>query len=228
MKITKVLALCLMLALLVACDTSGTSTSTNNNQGQQNSKCTHLWESASCETPKTCSKCGETSGNALGHTTTTGKCTRCNENFGTWELGEFVDEFKQPTGEKYISTQVNGTFSNSATSNSNLIAILQVTSEDVAIMLWEYGSYSVKCSYKWDEYDITMKDGNGNKYYLDGTMYSGSARIYFDDSDKNTVIGALKRTGSVSFYIVLSERTTTNYLFTVECSNFKELYSEIK
>ena len=95
-------------------------------------------------------------------------------------------------------------------------------------MLWEYGSHSVKCSYKWDEYDITMKDGNGNKYYLDGTMYSGSARMYFDDSDKNTVINALINTGSVSFYIVLSDRTTSNYLFTVESSNFKELYSKIK
>ena len=241
MKITKIMAallvLCLLVSMFVACDLNvagndyGQQNDANNsnvNQDQQNGYCTHSWESASCEKPKTCSLCSATEGSALGHTTTTGKCTRCEKNFGAWELGEFVDEFKQPTGEKYISTQVSGTFSNSATTNSNLIAILQVTSEDVAIMLWEYGSHSVKCSYKWDEYSITMMDANGNKYYLNGTMYSGSSRIYFEESDESTVINALNQTGSVSFYIVLSDITTTNYLFTVECSNFKELYSQIK
>ena len=39
---------------------------------------THQWEEATCDQPKTCSKCGETEGEALGHTTDAGLCTRCN------------------------------------------------------------------------------------------------------------------------------------------------------
>ena len=38
----------------------------------------HEWQAATCTEPKTCKTCGETEGEALGHTGTT-KCTRCGE-----------------------------------------------------------------------------------------------------------------------------------------------------
>ncbi len=41
----------------------------------------HIWVNATCTSPKTCSRCGETVGEALGHTTTTGVCSRCGRNF---------------------------------------------------------------------------------------------------------------------------------------------------
>ena len=50
------------------------------------STCQHDWKSATCTTPKTCSKCNETMGNAYGHTwignescTVSKVCSRCNE-----------------------------------------------------------------------------------------------------------------------------------------------------
>lgn len=55
----------------------------NNNVEQ----CSHIWEVATCTSPKTCSLCGETDGNALGHTTTTGVCDRCNVRQG-WSENE--------------------------------------------------------------------------------------------------------------------------------------------
>lgn len=39
----------------------------------------HTWINANCIQAKTCSACGFTEGIALGHTTTNGVCTRCNE-----------------------------------------------------------------------------------------------------------------------------------------------------
>ena len=39
----------------------------------------HTWVDADCDTPKTCSVCGETEGEALGHDFVNGKCTRCEE-----------------------------------------------------------------------------------------------------------------------------------------------------
>ena len=37
----------------------------------------HVWDDATCTEPKTCSTCGETSGNALGHQFVSGVCKRC-------------------------------------------------------------------------------------------------------------------------------------------------------
>ena len=64
------------------------------------STCQHDWKSATCTTPKTCSKCNETMGNAYGHTwignescTVSKVCSRCNEpqnkNLGHIE-GEWI------------------------------------------------------------------------------------------------------------------------------------------
>ena len=39
----------------------------------------HSWVDATCVTVKTCTKCGLAEGTALGHTTATGICSRCNQ-----------------------------------------------------------------------------------------------------------------------------------------------------
>ena len=39
----------------------------------------HSFADADCTTPKTCTQCGETEGEALGHSYTAGICGRCNE-----------------------------------------------------------------------------------------------------------------------------------------------------
>jgi len=44
------------------------------------------------------------------------------DNLGIWEIGYFVDEFGEPTKERFITTKnpIYGTLSNSATQNSDL------------------------------------------------------------------------------------------------------------
>ena len=39
----------------------------------------HTWEKATCEQPSICNGCGETEGEALGHTTDLGICSRCEK-----------------------------------------------------------------------------------------------------------------------------------------------------
>ncbi|MBQ7913373.1 MAG: hypothetical protein IJ308_08105 [Clostridia bacterium] len=229
-KIISLLTAIILLFACVACNNTISNTS--------HAICSYgSWETtkkATCTTAgektRTCTVCGKVETetiSALGHTTDSGTCTRCKESFGAWELGEFEDEFGQATGKKYIATMVNGTFSNSATTNSSLIAALQITSTEVAFMLWEYSKNLVKCSYSYDEYSITMLDTEKKKHYLNGTMYAGDSRIYLDSSDKSAVINALKKSGTISFYIVYSEYTTSTYLFSVETSNFKSVYYQL-
>ena len=139
----------MLLFSFSACDNSNEMTSmpTLYSSGISES-CNHNWNSATCTEAKICKLCGETSGSPLGHTTQTGTCLRCNKNMGTWEKRNYVDEFDNPTGEHFISTTVYGKFSNSATTNSSLMAQIQVNSEDISIVLWEYSRNMVKCSYK--------------------------------------------------------------------------------
>ena len=75
MKIVKLLALlfalCLALSLLVACDSSDTSDS---DTPQTPTTCDHAWQDATCDAPKTCSKCSATEGSALGHSWENATC----------------------------------------------------------------------------------------------------------------------------------------------------------
>lgn len=185
---------------------------------------------------KTCTTCHKTIVEpkkvpALGHTTTTGTCTRCNFTSGIFTISYYVDEFKQPTKEGYVKTSsyINGTFSNSATTNSNLSVILAADEEYISFFLYEYGSYLVKnSSSRYSEaYDIIMKTASGKKYDLTGRIYPGGDRIVVDSDYKNTVLSALKSGGTVSFYIEQSDYTTSKYLFTVNTSNFAAKYKEL-
>ncbi len=51
--------------------------------------CSHIWTEATCTSPKTCSKCGETEGVPLGHSwqeadcTTARHCTQCGKTSGS-------------------------------------------------------------------------------------------------------------------------------------------------
>ncbi len=64
---------------------------------QQSGECVHQWTDATCTTPKTCSVCNETEGEALGHkwvdaTCTTPKtCSVCNETEGEALGHKWVD-----------------------------------------------------------------------------------------------------------------------------------------
>ena len=69
-------------------DTQSTDNN-ENTESEQNKEttCSHTWVDADCDTPKTCSICGATEGDALGHATeeddgnclTPIVCPRCNE-----------------------------------------------------------------------------------------------------------------------------------------------------
>lgn len=183
-----------------------------------------------------CSDCGEVftateTIEALGHTTDTGTCERCGVSFGKWTVRYYVDAFNQPTDEWYIITKstISGTFSNSATTNSNLgVEVLYDFEGEITFFLYEYGRSQVKNSSSRyvDEYDITMRAADGTDYSLTGTIYCGGDRLFIDDAYRNIVLNALRGEGTVSFLIVKSDRTTTQYLFSVEASNFGEVYQE--
>lgn len=209
---------------------SSTDPFTNNGSENQNTPtvCSHKYSDATCTEPQTCDKCGATNGSALGHTTSTGTCTRCGVSFSKWEKRYYVDEFNNPTSNAFIAPtdKSYGTFSNSATTNSKLTAYVRVNSDDCEIMLWEYGSIMVKASSTTD-YDITILLPNGTKKDFSGTMYKNGTVICFDNYSE--IIALLKNTdGILKFYIKEDSDYGVNstYLFEVNTSGFKTLYNQ--
>ena len=148
-----------------------------------------------------------------------------------WEMRYFEDEFGEPTQDGYVTTEsyVQGTFSNSATTNSLLLAAFIADAEDLSIALLEYGSSFVgNSSNQYNEsYNITMRTSDDTRHEMNAVLYPGGTRMIIDDVHRDTVIEALSGTGSVDFYIVQSERPTTTYLFTLELANFSEVYQNL-
>ena len=151
---------------------------------------------------------------------------------GLWSLNYYVDNFNQPTDQWYISTDdyFSGTFSNSATTDSKLLTIAAVDFEgNISFFLWEYGRNQVKNSSERtvDEYNITMRTPDGTDHELTGTIYCGGDRLFIDDAYVNDVLTAMQGEGTISFYIVQADRTTTTYLFSIEADNFGSVYAEV-
>ena len=152
------------------------------------------------------------------------------DEYGIWNIDEFVDEFDMPTGEYFIiSDPLHGKFSNSATTNSEVTAYLfcqnysDVKEPFIRLRMYEYDSYIAKNVYSSDEeYDIIMK------HNLTGYMFSQSSDIRIvDDVEIATVINALKEGGTVRFAIVDSENSLNKYSFAIdEADGFDKAYSD--
>ena len=66
-------------------------------------------------------------------------------NLGDWEIGYYVDDFGERTGEYFVSRYIDGTFSNSATTNSELKVRFMIDKNSSRIQLYEYaGNHPIK------------------------------------------------------------------------------------
>ena len=229
----KRLSLLLIIILLFSTTSCTDNSSKENNKtdtGNSNNStnCSHNWTPATCTEAKTCTLCKETVGIALGHTTDSGICSRCGENFSSWDIGEYKDEFGLPTGEKHMTAvDLYGTFSNSATTNSKLYAALQIDMSDIGIMLWEYGSNLVKSTFDYESYTITILDSNGTKHSFTGTIYKGSTRVYFSSSDREKVLNLLRTNDTLKIYLKSSKYSISTYLFEIDTKGFSYAYNQI-
>lgn len=205
--------------------------------GNQDEKCSHKYTLIESEATCTsagydifkCSKCDNTKKeykDELGHTTTEGTCSRCGESFGPWRIDFYVDEFNLPTDDAYIRNDplFAGTFSNSATTNSNMYAVIIMDSDGIAIKLWEYSTHEVK-AYSLTQYTITVLDDTGTKHYLSGKMNKGGERIFLSDW---TLANLLKRNNELKIHIKenSSYGVASTYLFTVKNGNFTSVYED--
>ena len=158
------------------------------------------------------------------------------DEYGIWNIDEFVDEFDMPTGKYFIvSDPLHGKFSNSATTNSDVTAFLfcekfsDTQKPFINFKMYEYDNYLVKNAYSSAKiYDIIMMDGAGVKHNLTGVMLSHNSVLGIaDDEEIATVINAFKEGGTVRFAIVDSENSLNKYSFAIdEADGFDKAYSD--
>ena len=166
-------------------------------------------------------------------TETTTETTAEPETDSPWELLFYVDEFKRQTDDPFIFGEFYGTFSNSATTNSNLSAAFSIERyvyndeiyDTLRIYLYEYGSHLVKNPYsKSKHYDIQVLEENDNVIKTTEYMFSEGNYIYVsEDKDQNQIINALKNNNTLIFRID-EEDSLDTYFFEVDCTGFKELF----
>ena len=143
---------------------------------------------------------------------------------GSWQIGAYTDEFGQKTNEKFLFLEGAGVFSNSATTNSRLLAAIYVDSDDVvSILLVEYGSSIVKTS---DTYEVHVKDNKEKVYDMTMRGAPDTGRLFpvYYNYDSATMEHILNSKGFVSFSIKERESygTSSTYVFMVDMTGYAE------
>lgn len=75
------------------------------------------------------------------------------DDLGEWRIGNYVNDFKEPTGEHYVYQYILGTFSNSATAGSRLGVVITINKSSSSPSKIAY-------SIEFDEYNDGTKDDN--------------------------------------------------------------------
>ena len=144
---------------------------------------------------------------------------------GIWEQKFYLDEFQNATDNAYISNTAHfrGTFSNTATNDSKLDAVIYVENNFVSISLLEYASSLVTGWYTDGEaYEVNVLTQDGEAIGMSGMLWKGATGILLNDYSARFI--DLLRTGQE--LKVSMRHDTSSYLFTIPASEgFAELYA---
>ena len=149
--------------------------------------------------------------------------------YGVWKIKYYVDDFGDYTDNGYITNGIPfvGTFSNSATSNSDLAARILVTdSLRVDIMLYEYSSSKVK-AYSNQNYIIKVKLENDSIIIMNGSMSENSDRIsiygltdfWGKPKTPSKLHNVLMKNKNISI-VIKEANSLTNYKFSFDNSGY--------
>ena len=144
----------------------------------------------------------------------------------------FVDEVGDPTTQGYVTQKrmAIGTFSNSATTNSDITwyIIVAPEPEQVAFVIFEYSRTRLTGSSGFpDEYTVNVKTEDGRMLHLSGKNYSD--RITLNERDASILRAELMKDQILKISITEQTRyTASSYnLGTLNTTGFFNLYSQL-
>jgi len=156
-------------------------------------------------------------------------------NTGMWSIFNYVDEWGEPTENRYITNTrpIRGTFSNIATQDSELdVRIVISNSSSISIVLYEYaGNNPIKTNIP-ETYAVLFQDKDGDSPTLWGT--NSSDKLEFGKTESREIHNALMKGGTVKFRIIQWEVRTnqasdSRYSFTIRNANgYENAYTKLK
>ena len=141
---------------------------------------------------------------------------------GIWKIGEYVDDFGEPTGEKFLYANVLGVFSNSATAR-NILGVKVKVFNDGSIGLY-YDEYNDGTYENEKIRNIKIVNKEARKVYESLWDALNPDDCLFDNDESSpresmTLEEVLTKEGEYEFYINL--KYNTKYKFIIN-SNYLE------
>ena len=149
-----------------------------------------------------------------------------NNIFGIWELSHYVDDFGEKTQEGYIRTFCTGTFSNSATTNSELGVQFIIDKSGMRIQLYEYNrSHPIKGE-GFFKFKAKRFDGETLEFK---TYNAENGSNFVEEEYFEALMTFLQKEGEAKFIAESSSSSTlSNYKFSLtDTSYLKEALSKI-
>ena len=115
--------------------------------------------------------------------------------YSQWEIGNYVDDFGEETGEIFAHQTVMGVFSNSATTNTKCAYFLEHNKDEevLAISIYPYGRNSKESFYDDTFQDVKIKKPSGEVVTIEAFCFDGM--IYFSEEEYVQLMDALKERG---------------------------------
>lgn len=175
-----------------------------------------------------------------------------------WKIMYYVDEFGDPSSDGYIVGDFTGNFSNSATTNSDLRALVYIhpstvgSGYNISFRLAEYGNH-VATYTKYDLLNLSYKINgevygvelmgttpNGDLYLFDYYAYEDDSLAAYNKTDRKTAFDTFfntlkENTGEISCLITIGDMNSiyssvggSTYRFKIEGYGLAELLSELE
>lgn len=172
-------------------------------------ECAHKYSAATCTTASKCSLCGVTKGNALGHSYSAGKCTRCgaaDANYATYRAGGKDSIIRTTAGGKTTNLKID--ISKANTRFQNISSFATSPSMDITYTKfleldgWLFFAQTINMKYtvNGSAYDVIVDEVY--KIKTDGTSQT-ALTTYRETADKAIGVSEVFGFDSNNIYYVL-------------------------
>jgi hypothetical protein len=121
-----------------------------------------------------------------------------------WVKKYYVDDFGDPTTDGYETFMATGTFSNSATTNSE--CAFKFVKDDTSLMIHVYEYQTKKANSIEATFEsIKLKTPSGNIETIKKVFFTKSGSLYFSKEELVKILDVLSEKGS---YTMIFERTS--------------------
>ena len=206
--------------------TNSKEENTTSKQPEAEKKCEHKFSKATCTTAAKCSVCGEVSGKALGHSYSSGKCTRCgaaDPDFATYRQGSKDTIIRTAANGKTTTLKIDISSANRRLSNvsgfdSN--AKMEISYNDFfEVDGYLFFSQKINLKYTTGGKDYDVKVSELYKIKTDGTNQA-AIECYRETSEKSLGVGEIFGfIGNTVYYIFEDDDMGTDSIYKATISS---------